>query len=84
MMIPKFEFGDVVKFDIEMLNGKTSTFTGYVIIIDKCGTFEQNKEPSYDILELELNTLFKHIVEHEVEFVRKPTKKELEQISKRC
>lgn len=82
-MIPKFEFGDVVKFDIKTLNGKTSTFTGYVLVVDRCGMFEQHEEPSYDILELEMNTLFKRITEHTVEFVRKPTKKELEKISRR-
>ena len=36
-------------------------------IIDPKGTFEQNKEPSYDLYNKEDNTLYKHIRQSEIE-----------------
>ena len=55
---PKYNYGDVVKFklgeDIEL---------GVIAIIDKYGTFEDNSDVSYDILNKEKNILFKHIPE---------------------
>ena len=35
--------------------------TGTIIVVDKYGTFEQNEEPSYDILVKDENVLYKHI-----------------------
>ena len=74
---PKYDKFDVVKFDIQMFDGSRKTFEGYIVIVDKYGTFEQSEEPSYDIYVPEMNTLFKHIREHGVEFVKKPKKSEL-------
>ena len=52
----KFDYDDLVSFDID---GKTKT--GKVYIIDRFGTFEQNEEPSYDIMVESENCLYKHI-----------------------
>lgn len=74
MKEPKYEYGDIVTFSIQMPGNDFEThFEGYVYIIDRYGTFEQNEEPSYDIFVPYMNTLFKHFREHLVEFVRKPT-----------
>ena len=58
----KYQKGDVVKFlarnDVEK--------TGVIRIIDAFGTFEQDEEPSYDIMVEEENCLYKHIRESEV------------------
>lgn len=55
---PKYTYGDIVEFDC---NGKK---TGVVAIIDKYGTFEQNEEVSYDILNKEENMLYKNCREN--------------------
>lgn len=55
---PKYKYGDRVCFDIE-----EQTKQGVVAIVDSYGTFEQDLEPSYDILIKEENTLYKHIRE---------------------
>lgn len=74
MKEPKYKYGDVVSFFIVMPGETEKTqFEGYVYIVDRYGTFEQNEEPSYDIFVPHMNTLFKHFREHLVEFVRKPT-----------
>lgn len=68
----KYEYGDWVKFKIKMFEDTTENeYTGQVAIIDKYGTFEQNEEPSYDIYVEDMNCLFKHIRQSEVEFVKK-------------
>lgn len=41
----KYNYGDLVAF---RFNGKT--LVGQIYIIDRYGTFEQNEEPSYDIM----------------------------------
>lgn len=74
---PKYDKFDVVKFDIQMFDGSKRTFEGYIAIVDKYGTFKQSEEPSYDIYVPKMNTLFKHIREYGVEFVKKPKKSEL-------
>jgi len=66
--IPKFNFGDKVKFTI---NGE-GTFHGDVYIIDKYGTFEDNSDVSYDVMvhdygERKEDCLFKHITERLLE-----------------
>jgi hypothetical protein len=58
--IPKFNFGDRVKFD---LNGKT--YEGSIEIIDKYGVFEDDSDVSYDIVVVEKDEeiLVKHVNE---------------------
>ena len=51
---PKYTYGDVVKFECD------GEKTGAVAIIDRYGTFEQNEEPSYDLLNKDENILYKH------------------------
>lgn len=55
---PLFKHKEIVSFMI-----KDEIKTGYVFVVDSYGTFEQNVEPSYDILVEEENTLYKHIPE---------------------
>ena len=55
---PKYKYEDTVTF---ALDGKEKT--GTVFIVDAFGTFDQNIEPSYDILVQEENILYKHIRE---------------------
>ena len=59
---PKFNYGDVVRFKLG-----NEHKTGIVAIIDKYGTFEQNVDVSYDILNKEDNILYKHVMESLVE-----------------
>lgn len=55
---PKFTYDDIVDFKFN-----DTIKTGKIEIVDAYGTFEQNAEPSYDILIEDENTLYKHIVE---------------------
>lgn len=55
---PKYEYGDIVKFNI-----KNEVITGKVYIIDKYGTFEDDSDVSYDILDESNHILYKHIRE---------------------
>ena len=65
---PKFKYEDEVRFTF---NG--SQFIGKVYVVDAYGTFEQNKEVSYDIMVEHFPTpdgepcLIKHIVETDLE-----------------
>lgn len=80
---PKYRYGDVVSFDIIMSKEKgKEILEGYVFIVDKWGTFEQNEEPSYDVYVPEMNMLFKHLRESGVKFVRKSSPEELELLEK--
>lgn len=63
---PKYNYGDRVSFET-----KGKTVTGTIEIIDPYGTFEQDEEPSYDIMVKEENCLYKHVRESEVTFVAK-------------
>lgn len=60
---PRYDYGDKVKFKFA---GKD--YEGTVEIVDAFGTFEQNDEPSYDILGVYEGetTLFKHIRESRI------------------
>ena len=69
---PKYNYNDEVVFDISV-EGKEYESHGKVYIIDSFGTFEQNEEPSYDIIASVPaepfngdEVLFKHIRESEV------------------
>ena len=53
-----YKEGQIVKFKINNIIKE-----GIIFIVDKYGTFEQNKEPSYDIMVTEENTLYKHIIQ---------------------
>lgn len=63
---PKYKVDDTVYFNFVDKNGNTIKLTGKVYIVDAYGTFEQNEEPSYDIMAYDFNgqnCLFKHIRE---------------------
>lgn len=64
---PLFKYGDTVGFKCRIYGESEDIFmTGTVEIIDRYGTFEQNIEPSYDIMVDDFNgqrCLFKHIRE---------------------
>lgn len=53
-----YKEGQIVKFKINNIIKE-----GIIYIVDKYGTFEQNNEPSYDIMVTEENTLYKHIIQ---------------------
>ena len=57
---PIFKLGDRVQFKFE-----NRLKTGTVEIVDRYGTFEQNEEPSYDVMSVHKGQpcLFKHIRE---------------------
>lgn len=55
---PRYSKGDDVYF---LFNG--DMLHGSVFVVDRYGTFEQNEEPSYDILDNISNTLYKHVRE---------------------
>lgn len=46
---PKYTYGDNVTFMYKQ-DEDTHELTGEIWIVDKFGTFEQNVEPSYDIM----------------------------------
>lgn len=52
---PKYNYGDIVKVKI----GDTE-FNGVVAIVDRYGTFFDDSDVSYDILNKEENMLYKH------------------------
>lgn len=58
---PKYKWRDCVRFEIG-----DKRLEGVIEIVDAWGTFEQNEEPSYDILCKEENCLYKHILESEI------------------
>lgn len=58
---PKYKFGDHVKFKL-----KGETISGVVYIIDEFGTFEDDSDVSYDILNDDHNCLYKHIREDKI------------------
>lgn len=55
---PKFDYGDVVKFNIN-----DEEKCGVVAIIDRYGTFFDDSDACYDILNEDENILYKHINE---------------------
>lgn len=55
---PKYKRDDVVSFKF-----RNEIKTGTICIVDSYGTFEQNEEPSYDIINEEENMLYKHVRE---------------------
>ena len=71
---PKYKVDDEVSFKIKDMKKIEYTLTGRVYIVDAYGTFEQNEEPSYDVMvesgDYPLLTsypcLFKHIRESRV------------------
>lgn len=60
---PKFKVGDKVRF--KFLNG--GRVVGTIAIVDKHGTFERPGVVSYDIMDLKVSCLYKHIPEEDVE-----------------
>ena len=60
---PKFKVGDKVRF--KFLSGCKTV--GTIAIVDKYGTFERPGVVSYDIMDLKVSCLYKHIPEEDVE-----------------
>ena len=63
---PKYDYEDIVTFELLGNDDKKYRVTGEVYIIDAYGTFEQNEEPSYDVMVTESNgekCLYKHVRE---------------------
>jgi hypothetical protein len=58
---PKYKFGDHVKFKL-----KGETISGTVYIVDQFGTFEDDSDVSYDILNADHNCIYKHIREDKI------------------
>ena len=58
---PKYKEKDFVDFTFNGLEK-----TGVIAIVDRFGTFRQSEEVSYDIVVLEDNTMYKHIVESNI------------------
>lgn len=50
MKEPKYTYGDVVSFNITDVDGVKTTKTGEILIVDRYGTWENDSEPSYDIM----------------------------------
>lgn len=67
---PLYKEGDTVKFTLAV-DGAPRQYVGTVEIVDAWGTWEQNKQPSYDILVKnwrgDQSCLIKHIPESWVE-----------------
>ena len=62
-MHPKYTFEDKVLFEVT----KDKILMGKIEVVDCFGTFEQDKEPSYDIfVKGESGGLYKHIRESEI------------------
>lgn len=55
---PKYKIGDIVEFKCD-----EQTKVGIVAIVDRFGTFENNNDVSYDILNKEDKVLYKHFQE---------------------
>lgn len=70
-----YNYGDTIKFKFQYEKEEPKELQGTVEIIDRYGTFEQNEEPSYDIMvDMDNNgtlCLFKHIRQSLVELVKK-------------
>lgn len=59
---PKYRYGDVVEFKIKTKEGDSSR-NGVIAIIDSYGTFFDDSDVSYDILNKDENILYKHVRE---------------------
>lgn len=65
---PKYKKGDRVTFKIYD-EGKEFFISGKIYIVDAYGTFEQNEEPSYDVMaeeshyDKDSSCLYKHVRE---------------------
>jgi len=55
---PKYQLGDKVKFKCD-----NDIKEGYIAIVDKYGTFFNDKDASYDILNKDEKMLYKHFTE---------------------
>ena len=70
---PAFKHGQVVKFRLHE-GDWVSEVIGTVEIVDEFGTFEQNVEPSYDVLVRDAYTdqfyLYKHLRQHDLTAVK--------------
>lgn len=69
---PIYKIGDTVCFELIMQDGNAVTLIGKIEIVDRYGTFEQNDEPSYDIMvenwcDTNERMLVKHIRESHLE-----------------
>lgn len=55
---PKYDYGDIVNFEFN-----DGIKQGIIAIIDRYGTFFDDSDVSYDILNIEEKTLYKHCQE---------------------
>lgn len=60
---PKYTEGDIVKFSFKYYDDNWYEEKGIIAIVDEYGTFENNSDVSYDILNKEDKLLYKHIQE---------------------
>jgi hypothetical protein len=58
---PKYKIGDIVNFKV--VDNQEIIKKGIVAIVDEYGTFFNNSDVSYDILNKEENMLYKHFSE---------------------
>ena len=58
---PKYQWRNRVRFVF-----REEELEGIIQVVDAWGTFEQNEEPSYDILCEKKNCLYKHVLESEI------------------
>ena len=63
---PKYKHGDIVMF-----NWNDEEKIGYIYIVDSYGTFEQNEEPSYDVMVEKEECLYKHCRESSLFLIKR-------------
>lgn len=63
---PKYKHGDIVMFN---WNGEEKI--GHIYIVDSYGTFEQNEEPSYDVMVEKEECLYKHCRESSLFLIKR-------------
>ena len=63
---PKYKHGDIVMFNYD---GREKI--GHIYIVDAYGTFEQDEEPSYDVMVEKENCLYKHCRESLIYLIKR-------------
>lgn len=59
---PKYDVNDIVKFKLPLYDGYVEEW-GIVAIVDRYGTFFDDSDVCYDIMNKDINTLYKHVNE---------------------
>ena len=60
---PKYKINDIVKFKLPLNSGGYVEEFGIVAIVDSYGTFFDSSNVCYDIMNKDINTLYKHVNE---------------------